>query len=97
MQGLALALAANPWALLLTGVAAVGANIYTEYKDMQVGIHGRKARNMRQERLPGFAGLAASQRVDLPRAAGAASVGKIQWDSVRWNHYGILPIWPPER
>jgi hypothetical protein len=49
VQGLALALAANPWALLLTGVAAVGANIYTEYKDMQVGIHGRKARNMRQD------------------------------------------------
>ena len=38
VQGLALALAANPWALLLTGVVAAGAIIYTEYKDMQVGM-----------------------------------------------------------
>jgi hypothetical protein len=38
VQGLGLALVANPWALLLTGVVAAGAIVYTEYKDMQAGM-----------------------------------------------------------
>ncbi len=35
VKALTLALAANPWALLATGVVAAGAIVYKEYSDMR--------------------------------------------------------------
>ena len=38
VQGLGLALMANPWAMLLTGIVAAGAVIYYEYNKMHEGL-----------------------------------------------------------
>ena len=42
VKGLSVALAANPWALMLTGIVAGGAIIYKSYKDMQEGMENRR-------------------------------------------------------
>jgi hypothetical protein len=41
VEGLTTALAANPWALMLTGIAAGGAIIYKTWKDTQAGLQQR--------------------------------------------------------
>ena len=42
VKGLSAALAANPWALMLTGIVAGGAIIYSEYRKMQEGMENRR-------------------------------------------------------
>jgi hypothetical protein len=61
VRGLSVALAANPWTLLATGVLAAGAVIYTTWKDTQAQVQARvdqmERRVLRKELLSGKTGI----------------------------------------
>jgi hypothetical protein len=61
VRGLSVALAANPWTLLATGVLAAGAVIYTTWKDTQAQMQARvdemERQALRQDLLSGKTGI----------------------------------------